>query len=276
MIAIYIIISILSIIAITSIYIIYKEYKAIRIVLEEAKSVKTDLEDYMERCIKLSNEIVLQLNKPIDNDHISMQELNQADNHINIENKEEEEKPQEKILINTKKEDKKNKKIDLYKEEINELVEESRKNNNQEYSAKKIYEILSDKYPDTFNVSYRTVAYYVSELKKTTLKKANKNDKNQITYSNELKIVKKPITSEEKKEDNIFIKKENKSKLNNIREIKIEKEYINNTHPYEIVENLYEKGHSIRQIAQIMGKGQGEIGLILNLQKKKVALKYPG
>lgn len=40
-------------------------------------------------------------------------------------------------------------------------------------------------------------------------------------------------------------------------------------HPYMAVSSLYEKGYPIWQIAKILGRGQGEINLILNLSNKK-------
>ncbi len=42
-------------------------------------------------------------------------------------------------------------------------------------------------------------------------------------------------------------------------------------HPYIAVRTMYENGYSIRQIAQILDRGQGEISLILNLAKRKQA-----
>ncbi|MEN6460479.1 MAG: translation initiation factor IF-2 N-terminal domain-containing protein [Syntrophomonas sp.] len=51
--------------------------------------------------------------------------------------------------------------------------------------------------------------------------------------------------------------------------------FINNlktAHPYLAVRTLYEKGFSVKEIAQLLERGQGEIELILNLSRKKQAL----
>lgn len=42
-------------------------------------------------------------------------------------------------------------------------------------------------------------------------------------------------------------------------------------HPYLAVHTLYEKGFSIRDIAKMLDRGQGEVSLILNLSRKKQA-----
>ncbi len=42
-------------------------------------------------------------------------------------------------------------------------------------------------------------------------------------------------------------------------------------HPYIAVKTLYEQGYAIRDIAKILGRGQGEVSLILNLINKKRA-----
>lgn len=44
---------------------------------------------------------------------------------------------------------------------------------------------------------------------------------------------------------------------------------LQSAHPYMAVHSLYEKGYPIWQIAKLLGRGQGEISLILNLSKKK-------
>ncbi len=43
-------------------------------------------------------------------------------------------------------------------------------------------------------------------------------------------------------------------------------------HPYIAVKTMYDNGYPIRDIAKLLGRGQGEISLILNLSKKKVAV----
>lgn len=43
-------------------------------------------------------------------------------------------------------------------------------------------------------------------------------------------------------------------------------------HPYIAVRNLHEKGYSVKDIAKILGRGQGEIQLILNLARKSEAV----
>lgn len=46
---------------------------------------------------------------------------------------------------------------------------------------------------------------------------------------------------------------------------------LKNAHPYLAVHTLYEKGLSIRDIAKVLDRGQGEVNLILNLTRKKQA-----
>ncbi|MGI5921719.1 MAG: translation initiation factor IF-2 N-terminal domain-containing protein [Syntrophomonadaceae bacterium] len=51
--------------------------------------------------------------------------------------------------------------------------------------------------------------------------------------------------------------------------------FVNNlkkAHPYLAVRTLYEKGFSIREMAQLLERGQGEIELLLNLARKKQVL----
>ncbi len=43
-------------------------------------------------------------------------------------------------------------------------------------------------------------------------------------------------------------------------------------HPYIAVKTMYENGYPIREIAKLLGRGQGEVSLILNLSKKKPAV----
>ncbi len=49
-------------------------------------------------------------------------------------------------------------------------------------------------------------------------------------------------------------------------------EEIKKAHPYLAVSILKEQGYSIKEIAKLLGRGQGEISLILNLSKKAKAL----
>ncbi len=49
-------------------------------------------------------------------------------------------------------------------------------------------------------------------------------------------------------------------------------EDIKSAHPYIAVRTLYEKGYSVREIAKLLDRGQGEVGLILNIAKKKSAV----
>lgn len=46
-------------------------------------------------------------------------------------------------------------------------------------------------------------------------------------------------------------------------------EAIKTAHPYLAVRTLYEQGYSIREIAQLLNRGQGEVELILNLSRKR-------
>ncbi|HHW61692.1 MAG TPA: hypothetical protein GX404_07290 [Syntrophomonadaceae bacterium] len=47
-------------------------------------------------------------------------------------------------------------------------------------------------------------------------------------------------------------------------------EDIKAAHPYIAVRTLYEQGYSIRDIAQLLERGQGEVELILNLTRKQI------
>ena len=47
---------------------------------------------------------------------------------------------------------------------------------------------------------------------------------------------------------------------------------IKSAHPYMAVRTLSEQGYTVSEIAQILGRGQGEISLILNLANKKHAV----
>ena len=49
------------------------------------------------------------------------------------------------------------------------------------------------------------------------------------------------------------------------------KERLKKVHPYLAVKTLADKGYSIKEIAQLLDRGQGEISLILNLLNKKRA-----
>jgi len=46
---------------------------------------------------------------------------------------------------------------------------------------------------------------------------------------------------------------------------------LKSAHPYLAVRTLFEKGYSVREIAKLLERGQGEVSLILNLTKKKQA-----
>ena len=48
-------------------------------------------------------------------------------------------------------------------------------------------------------------------------------------------------------------------------------EELRQAHPYLVVPRLYRCGYDLEEIARILGRGQGEIELILNLYKKKQA-----
>ncbi|MEN6348058.1 MAG: translation initiation factor IF-2 N-terminal domain-containing protein [Syntrophomonas sp.] len=47
---------------------------------------------------------------------------------------------------------------------------------------------------------------------------------------------------------------------------------LKSAHPYLAVRSLYERGWSVRQIAQLLDRGQGEVNLILSLTNKKQAI----
>lgn len=48
-------------------------------------------------------------------------------------------------------------------------------------------------------------------------------------------------------------------------------EELRQAHPYLVVPRLYRCGYDLEEIARILGRGKGEIELILNLYKKKQA-----
>lgn len=47
---------------------------------------------------------------------------------------------------------------------------------------------------------------------------------------------------------------------------------LKSAHPYLAVKSLYERGFSVREIAQLLDRGQGEIELIINLSRKQKAI----
>lgn len=55
-------------------------------------------------------------------------------------------------------------------------------------------------------------------------------------------------------------------------ELEIDIDDLKLAHPYLAVRTLHEKGYSVREIAKLLERGQGEVNLILNLTKKKQAL----
>lgn len=48
-------------------------------------------------------------------------------------------------------------------------------------------------------------------------------------------------------------------------------EEIRRAHPYIMVPRLFNEGYSVQQIAEILGRGQGEVQLILDIQRKREA-----
>lgn len=57
-----------------------------------------------------------------------------------------------------------------------------------------------------------------------------------------------------------------------LQELGFSIEELKTAHPYIAVKTLYENGLSIREIAQLLGRGQGEVSLILNLSQKKASV----
>ncbi|PKM77707.1 MAG: hypothetical protein CVU90_06310 [Firmicutes bacterium HGW-Firmicutes-15] len=57
----------------------------------------------------------------------------------------------------------------------------------------------------------------------------------------------------------------------NNRQSEISIEDLKKAHPYLAVRTLHERGYSIRDIAQMLERGQGEVSLIMNLSQKKKA-----
>lgn len=47
---------------------------------------------------------------------------------------------------------------------------------------------------------------------------------------------------------------------------------IKSAHPYLAVKTLHDKGYSVREIAKLLDRGQGEVSLILNIAKRKQAV----
>ncbi len=56
------------------------------------------------------------------------------------------------------------------------------------------------------------------------------------------------------------------------RQSDISIEDLKKAHPYLAVRTLHERGYSVRDIAQILERGQGEVSLIMNLSQKKKAV----
>ncbi|MDD3364050.1 MAG: translation initiation factor IF-2 N-terminal domain-containing protein [Syntrophomonas sp.] len=55
------------------------------------------------------------------------------------------------------------------------------------------------------------------------------------------------------------------------RQSDINIEDLKKAHPYLAVRTLHERGYSVRDIAQMLERGQGEVSLIMNLSQKKKA-----
>lgn len=47
---------------------------------------------------------------------------------------------------------------------------------------------------------------------------------------------------------------------------------LKNAHPYIAVKTMYDNGYTVRDIAKMLDRGQGEINLILNLSKKRTSV----
>lgn len=74
-------------------------------------------------------------------------------------------------------------------------------------------------------------------------------------------------TNSNKSNISLFLKRNDKNiiDVNHLDELKA-------VDPYIAVKTLNEKGYDIKEIAQLLGRGQGEVSLILNLNKTKKAL----
>jgi hypothetical protein len=71
--------------------------------------------------------------------------------------------------------------------------------------------------------------------------------------------------------ENQQISGENPIVPGNLEESEISLEEFKAAHPYLAVKTLADKGYSIREIAKLLNRGQGEVSLILNLLNKKRA-----
>lgn len=65
---------------------------------------------------------------------------------------------------------------------------------------------------------------------------------------------------------------EEESNRDNLASLRFPLGEIKAAHPYLAVRSLHENGYSIKEIAQILERGQGEIELILNLTHKKTVI----
>lgn len=63
----------------------------------------------------------------------------------------------------------------------------------------------------------------------------------------------------------------NPLEIDNLEALEAWVESLKEAHPYVAVRALYDKGYSIRAIAKLLERGQGEVSLILNLVNKKRA-----
>jgi hypothetical protein len=64
---------------------------------------------------------------------------------------------------------------------------------------------------------------------------------------------------------------DNPLEIDNLEALEAWVESLKKAHPYVAVKALYDKGYSIRAIAKLLERGQGEVSLILNLVNKKRA-----
>ncbi|MGE5404261.1 MAG: hypothetical protein ACM3PP_04920 [Candidatus Saccharibacteria bacterium] len=89
----------------------------------------------------------------------------------------------------------------------------------------------------------------------TTKRKRGRPPKIQSDHVIEKKAVEKPVKKKVEKQEP--------------GEVPFYLEDIRRAHPYIIVPRLYNEGYTVPQIAELLDKGQGEIKLILDVQKRR-------
>jgi ribosomal protein S13 len=153
-------------------------------------------------------------------------------------------------------------------EEINDVVQEPLLLNKI-----RIYELAKE-----IGISSRSLVNIVQELGIEAFNHMNCLDENQVIlikknldiYPKDKIEFNKPRLLRNNMDGNLDAVKVRQT---NDRYSQISIEDLKKAHPYLAVRTLHERGYSVRDIAKMLERGQGEVSLIMNLaQKKKVCI----